>query len=140
MLRVFFLLLFALWLSPVSASELSFEEADSILQDTYTLVGYMELSGEKDYGNPHNVIRAALFGAFDSVMQYELDLNRRTAEGEEPLDPNFPLFTVEGRVFTPTMTASREKAPALFADKPEQYTTFISREAVEIAALRFTGH
>ncbi len=117
------------------------QEAERILQDTFTIAGYVGLKGEADYaGKPQNIIAAALFGAFDAKMEYAFEQDRRKEQGEKPLPASAPLFTVNGRALSPDQVRSRDNAPALFKGLPEQYTTLVSREAVELAALRYTGH
>ncbi len=127
------LVLLALCLAlPASASALSKKEAEAILQDTFTIHGYMELDGEKDYaGKPGNVAAAALFGAFDAAMA-------RQAE-ERPQPKNAPLFTVAGQALAPGELVMRDGNPGLFKGRPSKYNCFASRRAAELAALRFTG-
>ena len=139
--RLFLLACLALALSlPSAASALSQKEAEEVLKDTYTIHGYMELNGEKDYaGKPGNVAAAALFGAFDSAMSRMAENDTRKEEGKKPLPKDQPLFTVAGQGLAPGEVVMRDERPALFKGRPEQYNVFISRKACELAALRFTG-
>lgn len=141
--RLFLLASLALALSlalPSPAAALSQKEAEALLQDAFTIHGYVELNGEKDYaGNPANVVAAALFGAFDSAMSRHAENDRLKEEGGKPLPKDAPLFTVAGQALAPGEVVSRDDEPAIFKGRPEQFNYFISRKAVELAALRFTG-
>ena len=125
---------------PGSAQALSEEEAKAVLQDTYTIHGYVDLDGEKDYaGKPANVVAAALFGAFDAAMSRSAEQDRRKEEGEKPLPKDAPLFTVAGQALAPGEVVMRDERPSLFKGRPEEFNVFVSRRAAELAALRFTG-
>lgn len=126
---------------PCRAAELSQKEAQGILEDAFVIAGYTGLHGESDFaGKPGNVIRAALFGAFDAKMACEFERDRLKEEGKPPLPESHPLFVVNGRSLMPDQVLSRGDVPSLFGGLPETYNVFISREAVELAALRYTGH
>ena len=59
-----------LFSSPLFASELSREGAESLLRDTFTIAAHTGLNGGSDYaGRPENIIGAALFGAFNARME-----------------------------------------------------------------------
>lgn len=120
---------------------LSREAAATILQDTFTIATYVGLDGEEDYaGRPQEVIRAALFGAFDARMERLAEQEQRKARGEAPLPAHAPLITVARRSVPEDRVLLRSASPAVFRGLPEQYTVFADREAVELAALRYTGH
>ena len=124
-----------------SAAELSPKDARSVLEEAFIIAGYTGLHGESEFaGKPQNVIRAALFGAFDAKMRYVFEQDRLEEEGKPPLPASHPLFVVNGRALMPDQVKDRDEAPDLFTGLPEQYNVFISREAVELAALRYTGH
>ena len=126
---------------PVLAADLSEEEAKSIMYDTFTISEYTGLNGESDYAQNHgSIILAALFGAFDAKMGFAYDQECRRENGEEPLPKDLPLFTVAGRSLAPSAVVLRGESPEFFTGMPEQYTALVSREAVELAALRYTGH
>ncbi|MBQ7617955.1 MAG: hypothetical protein IJS50_03685, partial [Desulfovibrio sp.] len=69
------------------------KEAEEILQDTFTIAGYVGLNGEKDYLTlEENIIRAALFGAFDAKNTYSFELNESQEENKTP--PSKVLFKI----------------------------------------------
>ncbi len=126
---------------PCSAANLSRQEAERILLDTHTISRYVGLNGESDYaGKPQNIIFAALFGAFDAKMYYAYEQEELREQGKKPKSPAAPVFTAGGRSLAPSQVLVRDDAPDMFKGLPEEYTAFISREAAEIAALRYTGH
>ncbi len=127
--------------SYAQAADLSADDAEKVLWDTFTISGYTDLNGESDYADkPENIICAALFGAYDTKMNYNFRQSYNTEQGEPPIPEGTPLFTVNGMALMPDSVATREDFPALFAGLPEHFTAFITREAVELAALRYTGH
>ena len=135
------LTLAALCAMPCTAAALSRDEAVQILYDTHTIAGYVGLYGEPSYaGKPQNVLAAALFGAYDAKMMFRYQQDQRREEGKKPLPPSSPLFTAGGRSLAASQVLTRDDAPDLFRGLPEQYSAFVSREAAEIAALRYTGH
>ncbi|MBQ9406847.1 MAG: hypothetical protein IJU37_08970 [Desulfovibrio sp.] len=124
---------------PVTALAMSEKEADDILQDTFTIVGYVGMSGENEYHDkPLNVIRAALFGAFDAKVTYDIEQDSRKDAGKPPLTT--PLLSVAGQQVSSEDVLVRDDAPSVFKGLPERYNVFVSRKAVELAALRYTGH
>ena len=126
---------------PSKANALSQDDALGILYDTHTIAGYVGLRGESDYaGNPQNIIAAALFGAYDAKMRYRFEQEQRKEEGKQKLPLSAPLFKTGGYSIAPSQVLIRDEAPAVFKGIPAQYTAFVSREAAEISALRFTGH
>ncbi len=127
--------------SPLHAAELSREEAESLLWDTFTIAAYTGLNGESDYaGKPENIICAALFGAFNARMERDFQQEYRAQNGGSPLPDDTPLFTVCGKPLMPEGVYTRENYPSFFHDLPETITAFVSREAAELSALHFTGH
>ncbi len=126
---------------PCRAADLSRQEAEGILQDTHTIAGYMEIAGESDYAaKPDDVIAAALFGAFDAKMAYAWRQEQRKESGKKPLDPSVPLFTVAGQALAPSEVVLRSEAPDRFKGLSDRHTAFISRKALELSSLRYTGH
>lgn len=120
---------------------LSRREAEKVLQETFAVATYVELNGEEDYaGRPQEIIRAALFGAFDALMERLAEQDQRKARGEPPLPAHAPLITVARRSIPADRVLLRSASPAAFRGLPEQYTVFADRKAVELAALRYTGH
>ncbi len=130
-----------LFASPLHAAELSREEAESLLWDTFTIAAYTGLNGESDYaGKPENIICAALFGAFNARMERDFQQEYREQNSGSPLPDDTPLFTVCGNPLMPEGVYTRENYPSFFNGLPETVTAFVSREAAELSALRFTGH
>ena len=126
---------------PCLAADLSQDDAKRLLEDTTTIATYLEFKGESDYtGKPENIIKAALFGCFDAKSRFVFEQEQRKEDGKKPLPDTTALFTVNGRPVTADQILSREDAPALFNNLSEKFTCFISRDAVALAALHFTGH
>ncbi len=126
--------------SPLHAAELSREEAESLLWDTFTIAAYTGLNGESDYaGKPENIICAALFGAFNAKMEWDFQQEYRAQNGGSPQPDDMPLFTVCGKPLMPEGVHTREDYPSFFRNVPETFTAFVSREAAELSALHFTG-
>ena len=127
---------------PGSAATLPQQEAERLLSDTYTLLCYMDLTGEADYADkPQNVLRAALFGAYDAKMGFAYEQEMRTEAGKPPLPANAPLFSVDGKPLPADQVVRRdEDSTGIFNNLPEEFTCFITKEAVELAAPYFTGH
>ena len=126
--------------SPLCAADLSRDEAESVLWDTFTIASYTGLNGESDYaGEPGNIICAALFGAFNARMEFDFRQEYMEQNGGSASSEDAPLFTVNGRPLMPDGVHTRENYPSFFRGVPEQYTAFVSREAAELAALHFTG-
>lgn len=127
--------------APGLAADLSQNEAKRLLQDTTTIAAYLDLKGESDYENkPGNVIKAALFGAYDAKMSFAYEQQRLKEEGKKPLPGNAALFSVNGQPVRADMVLRREDAPDVFKNLSESFTCFITRDAAELAALHFTGH
>ncbi|MBO4368502.1 MAG: hypothetical protein J5803_00140, partial [Desulfovibrio sp.] len=123
------------------AAELSQADAKRLLQDTALIESYLNLKGESDYvGDPLNIIKAALFGAFDAKMSFLYKQENRKEEKKDLLPQNAPLFVVDGKSVTADQVIMRDEASDLFKNLPETCTGFITRNAVELAALYFTGH
>lgn len=133
------------------AAELDRAEAERIVNDTLTLKIYVGLADEKDFREkPESVIVAALFGAFDAKSAHDFEQNERKEKGEAATDA--PLFTVDGQALAADQVRDSYADPKFFEglptppaapDMPEDaampYNIFVSRQAVELAALRFTG-
>ena len=140
-ITLFIISLFILNPNIVLAEKLSNEEATQIMVDAMTIAGYVGIKGEADYQkNPQNILRAALFGGYDAKMEYNFEQSLRKEEGQPLLPADAPLFTINGKTFRPDDVLNREDNPELFEGIPEQYDIFITKQGVELAALRFTGH
>ncbi len=123
------------------AADLSQQEAEHILEDTATIASYLGLKGESDYVNkPQNIIMAALFGCYDAKMRFHFEQEQRKEAGKQALPGTTPLFTVNGQSVTADQVMTREDNPKLFKKMPDSCTCFITRNAVTLAALQFTGH
>ena len=126
---------------PGIAATLSQEEAKRLLIDTSTIATYLTLKGESDYANkPDNIIKAALFGAFDAKMEFTFEQEQRKEEGKQTQSDTTAMFTVNGQPVTADQVLMREEAPEIFKNLSEKFTCFVSKEAVALAALHFTGH
>lgn len=131
----------------VQSAELSFDEASRIVQDTFTIWLYVGVKDEADYAKPENVIRAALFGAYDARTGFDYKQAMKKDEGEKPAPLSAPLFSVGGRSVAARQVVLQEDKPALFKGLPTvkmewgemPYNVHIDRQTVELAALRFTG-
>ncbi|MCR4667695.1 MAG: hypothetical protein K5657_10490 [Desulfovibrio sp.] len=121
---------------------MSKENAEKIFNETHTIYIQTGNTGESSYIKEENILKAALFGAYDAKIHF-LDEQDRLREAGKPLHPDsFPLLNEGGRIFTADMVQFKwdNADPDLFNEIPEIYDIFISRDAVEIAALHFTGH
>ena len=114
--------------------------AEQIVKDTYLLVGYMGLKGEADYAVANNIIKAALFGAFDARARFDLEQETRQEEHKKPLPQTSPLFHVQNKAVRAQDVVFRDQQESFFKGLPEECNVFVSLEASELAALRFTGH
>ena len=130
------------------AAQLDFAEAEKILEDTCLIWAYEGLKDENDYrGKPQNVVRAALFGAQDAYAWFKYRQNEQREQGQAALPRSMPLFTIGERTFTADQVVEYDENPDAFKglSRPDggmvdHYTHRITRQAVELAALRFTGH
>jgi len=123
------------------AANLSNDDAKRLLEDTMTISWYMDLNGESDYTEkPLNIIKAALFGAYDAKGTFEYEQEQLAEAGKQAKPANSPLFTIDGRTVTADQIMARDEAPDLFKGLPETFTYFITRDAAELSALRYTGH
>lgn len=131
-----------------SAAEISPTDAEEVLQDTLTLDVYVGIRDENDFrGKPQNVIKAALFGAFDAKMKFLYEQAMLREKGLKTASADSTLFSVDGRALSADQVVSNDEKPEIFrslpkpgGEGPDQYTHFIGKQAVELAALRFTGH
>lgn len=127
--------------APGMAADLSQDDAKRLLKDTTTIAAYLELKGESDYANkPENIIKAALFGAYDAKMTCAYEQDQRKEEGKPALPGTTALFAVNGQPVAADQVLRREDAPELFKNLSESFTCFITRDAAALAALHFTGH
>ncbi|MCR4665754.1 MAG: hypothetical protein K5657_00470 [Desulfovibrio sp.] len=123
------------------ASDLSKQDAKRVLSETATIASYLGLSGESDYVKaPGNIIKAALFGAYNAKNIFVYEQEKRKEEGQKPLPASSPLFTVNGQTVSANQVLLRSENPEAFKNRAESFTCFLTREAVEGAALHFTGH
>ncbi len=123
------------------AADLSQDDAKRLLKDTTTIAAYLELKGESDYaGKPENIIKAALFGCYDAKMAFAYAQGERKEAGKPALPATTALFTVNGKAVPANQVLRREDAPDVFKNLPESLTCFMTRDAVALAALHFTGH
>ena len=128
-------------------AELSFDEASRIVQDTFTIWLYEGVKDEADYAKPENIIRAALFGAYDARAGFNYEQAMKKDKGEAPAPLSTPLFSVGGRSVAARQVVLQEDNPALFKGLPTvkmewgemPYNVHLDRQTVELAALRFTG-
>ena len=134
------------------AAELGQADALRIVNDTLTLKIYVGVADERDFQDkPEHVIAAALFGAYDAKSAYDFEQNERREKGEAVTAG--PLFSVDGRDLAPDQVRDAYEDPSFFEGLPSPpalpdmppdavipYNIFVSRQAVELAALRFTGH
>lgn len=126
---------------PALSATLSNKDGKRLVDETTTIAWYTELTGEDDYANkPLHVIKAAIFGAFDAKHRFAFTQEERQEAGKKLLPPNAPLLSVNGRPLRADSVLLREEAPQLFKKQRGDFTCFVSREAVELAALYFTGH
>ena len=140
-LTLCFIFPFALQGTALKAAPLDQAEATQIMADTITISGYLALKGEESYKDkPQNVLRAAIFAAYNAKMEFNLEQSVRKEDGEELLPPTSTIFAVGGKKFLPDDVLSREDNPELFEGIPEQYGVFVTKNGVELAALQFTGH
>ena len=120
----------------VHAANMSKDEAEAIFHDTYDIRAYAGTSGEQDYeGKPQNVLRAALFGAYKSLMARA----EAQEEGKKPLPDSAPVISAGGLSVGMDQFALASDKPDFFKGRPEQCTAFISRKAAEVASLHYTG-
>ncbi|MBO7410371.1 MAG: hypothetical protein J6T92_00450 [Ottowia sp.] len=132
---------------PLKEVELSLAEAKRIVQDTFTIWLYVGVKDEADYARPENIIRAALFGAYDARAGFNYEQAMKKDKGEAPAPLSTPLFSVGGRSVTAQQVVLQEDKPALFKGVPPvktewgeaPYNVHLDRQTVELAALRFTG-
>ena len=123
------------------AADMSQAEAKRLLEDTKMIASYLDLKGESDYAKmPQHIIEAALFGCYDAKMQFAYEQEQRKETGKPALPGTSALFTVNGKAVTADQVLRREDAPDLFKNLAESFTCFITRDAVSLAALQFTGH
>ena len=130
------------------AAQLDFAEAEKILEDTCLIWAYEGLKDENDYRDkPQNVVRAALFGAQDAYAGFKYHQYERKEQGQAALPRSTPLFTIGEQTFAADQVVEYGENPDAFKGLPrpdggilEHYTHRITRQAVELAALRFTGH
>ncbi len=123
------------------ALELTHEEAEKILKNTATMSWYMDINGENDYKKDDiNIIRVALFGLFDAKTEFLYNQEQIVEKGKKKLPENTPLFTVNGKAVTADQVVMREDSPQLFKDISDDFMCFMTRDAVSLAALYFTGH
>ena len=130
------------------SAALSFDEARRIVQDTFTTWLYVGVKDEADYAAPENVIRAALFGAYDARAGFDYEQSLKKEKGEKPAPLSALLFSVGGQSVAAQQVVRQEDNPALFKGVPPVRMEWgdtprnvcIDRRAVELAALRFTGH
>lgn len=123
------------------ASDLSKAKANQLLEDTTLMSAYLNLKGESDYiKNEENIIKAALFGAFDAKSRFIFEQEERNEKGKKPLPKTTALFSVNGKSITPDKVLMRNEAASVFKNYAETFTCFISKDAAELAALYFTGH
>ncbi|MBQ6657054.1 MAG: hypothetical protein IJM64_07215 [Ottowia sp.] len=128
-------------------AELSFDEASRIVQDTFTIWLYEGVKDEADYAKPENIIRAALFGAYDARAGFNYEQAMKKVKGEASAPLSTPLFSVGGRSVAAQQVVLQEDKPALFKGLPSvkmewgeaSYNVHLDRQTVELAALRFTG-
>ena len=127
-----------------SASEMSKEEAVEILRDTITIT-YNSLPDESRFDNSDNVIKAALFGAFEAKANFKSKMLPAKEKGQTVTQSNV-LFQVGEEIFYADQVTTQSESPEIFRNipkpenAPDYYTDFISKRAVELAALRYTGH
>ncbi|MBQ6669302.1 MAG: hypothetical protein IJM72_04510 [Deltaproteobacteria bacterium] len=129
-------------------AQLDFAEAEKILEDTCLIWAYEGLKDENDYRDkPQNVVRAALFGARDVYASFRYHQEERKEQGQAALPRSTPLFKIGERTLAADQVVEYDENPDAFAGLPrpegemlEHYTHRITRQAVELAALRFTGH
>ncbi|MBE6440814.1 MAG: hypothetical protein E7022_00560 [Desulfovibrio desulfuricans] len=127
--------------APGMAADLSQDDAKRLLKDTATIASYLELKGESDYtGKPQNIIKAALFGCYDAKSAFAYAQEGRKEAGKPTQPGTTALFTVNGKAVTADQILRREDAPDAFKNLAESFTCFMTRDAVALAALRFTGH
>lgn len=141
LLSIMTLLLSLALSTSVMAADLSQDDAKRLLKDTKTIASYLELKGESDYaGKPQNVIKAALFGCFETKNEFNIAQDTRKEEGKQPLPETAAMFSVNGTDVPANSVLFRHENPNAFKGLSESYTCFITRQAVEIGALRYTGH
>ena len=87
-----------------------------------------------------NVIKAALFGCFDAKNEFNIEQDMRKEAGKQPLPGTSAMFSVNGTAVPANSVFFRHEAPNVFKGLAKSFTCFITRQAVEVAALRFTGH
>ena len=130
--------LFCLALLPAlsaSGAELSRQEAEALLDASFSLSAAAGLADEGDFaGKPENVILAGLYCAWDAKHAWQAAQDRRA-------DPQAPVIKAgKAQAGRSEIEVDRARRPALFRGRPEKYTAFASRRAVELAALTCTGH
>lgn len=127
--------------APGMAADLSQDDAKRLLDDTTTIAFYLEIKGESDYvGKPQNIIKAALFGCYDAKSAFAYAQEERKEAGKPTLPGTTALFTVNGKAVRADQILRREDAPDMFKNLAESITCFMTRDAVALAALHFTGH
>lgn len=164
-MRAFFLLpsslfcsftLLALVAAPASsaAGVLERAQAEQILQDTHSAMSYAGVAVEADFRKPENIVAAARWGAYDAKAGLQFAREQRREKGLPP-GPDI-ILGVNGKKLGPEAGQSPDEAPARFQGLPQAqlfdeppnngsgsrtpYNVFVSREAAELAALRYTGH
>ena len=131
----------------VPGTGLPLGEARRIVQDTFTTWQYVGVNDDTGYAVPENVIRAALFGAYDARVGFDYEQSQKKEKGEKPAPLTALLFSVGTRSVTARQVVLQADNPVLFEGVPPvrmewgeaSCNVFIDRQTVELAALRFTG-